>query len=286
MRFLEKLEKVAKKNKSLVCLGLDSDIEKIPKNFQNNRNKPIQFLFNKSIIDRTFSYVCSYKFNVAFYYAIGLKGLQSLKLTIDYLKKNHPEIPVIVDAKIGDINNTNKAYAQFIFDYLGADGVTVNPYLGEESLRPFLVRKDKGIIVISKTSNPGAQELQNLPLEIKDDSLRKKMKEKIPLYQYIVYQVVYKWNKNKNCLLVVGATYPNELKEIRRMVGDQFWFLVPGIGAQGGDLEATVKAGLNRQGNGLIIHSSRAIIYDINPQKQVLKLKKEINKLISSYIIT
>ncbi|MFN4212665.1 MAG: orotidine-5'-phosphate decarboxylase, partial [Microgenomates group bacterium] len=166
MRFLEKLEKIVDKNNSLVCVGLDSNIDEIPKQVRDGRNID-QFLFNKNIIDATFDLVCSYKLNIAFYQAIGLKGLKSLKLTIDYLKKNYQEIPVIVDGKIGDISNTNKEYAQFIFDYLKADAATVNPYLGEEAIGPFLQRVDKGIIILCRTSNPGAKEFQNLPVVVR-----------------------------------------------------------------------------------------------------------------------
>lgn len=305
MGFLEKLEKIVDKNDSLVCVGLDSDITKIPKPSESEGRQVLddrnigQFLFNKNIIDGTFDLVCSYKLNIAFYQAIGLSGLKSLKLTIDYLKKNYPEIPVIIDAKIGDIGNTNKKYGQFIFDYLKADAVTVNPYLGEEAIGPFLERKDKGIIILCRTSNPGAKEFQNLPVMVHQAHHDKKTSfqdhhnydshfvtpsltksDKIPLYQYVAYQVAYKWNKNKNCLLVVGATFPQELAEVRKIVGEDIWFLVPGIGAQGGDLKAVLKAGLNKKGGGLIINSSRYIIFAKNPREQVVKLRNEINKII------
>lgn len=198
MFFIEKLKKAIKKNQSILTVGLDSDINKIP----SNRS---QFEFNKFIIDQTFNLVCSYKLNTAFYEAIGYKGIKALKETCDYLKAQYPEIPIIIDAKRGDIGNTNFGYVEFVFDYLAADAVTVNPFLGEKALLPFLEKKDKGIIILCKTSNPGASEFQDLEIKVKNPKL--KTKNKLKLYQYIAYQVAKTWNKNKNCLLVVGATY-------------------------------------------------------------------------------
>jgi len=268
--FIKKLENIAKKNNSLLCVGLDADIEKNPKKFKD------QFEFNKYIIDETFDLVCSYKLNTAFYEAIGYKGILALKKTCDYLYKFYPEIPIIIDAKRGDIGNTNWGYVKFIFDYLSVDAVTVNPYLGEEALAPFLAQKDKGIIILCKTSNPGAAEFQDL--EISSKYQLSNIKGKIKLYQYVAYQVAKKWNKNKNCLLVVGANYPKELKEVRDIVGDDFWILVPGLGAQGGDLQETLKAGLNSKKQGLIINLSRAIIFSSNPRQETQKLWKDIKE--------
>ena len=259
MIFQEKLDRIVKKNKSLVCVGLDSDVEKIP-------GKKSQFLFNKSIIEATYTQVCSYKLNTAFYESIGLKGILQLKLTTKYLKDKYPEIPIIIDAKRGDIGNTNRGYVQFVFTYLGADAVTVHPYLGAEAIGPFLERKDKGIIILCRTSNRGAGEFQDLKVK------------GAPLYKIVAENVVKKWNKNKNCLLVVGATYPAELKEVRKIVGQDLTLLVPGIGAQGGDIKATLSAGLNKNKAGLIINSSRAIIFSKNPREEAKKLKENINK--------
>lgn len=261
INFIKKLENIVKKNNSLLCVGLDADTDKIPKKFND------QFEFNKYLIDRTFDLVCSYKLNTAFYEAIGYKGILALKKTCDYLRKKYPEIPIIIDAKRGDIGNTNLGYLRFIFDYLFADAVTVNPYLGEEALAPFLAQNDKGIIVLCKTSNPGASEIQDLVVS---------SKSKMKLYQYVAYQVAKKWNKNKNCLLVVGATYPKELKEVRKIVGEDFWILVPAVGAQGGDLKETLKVGLNSKKQGLIINLSRAIIFSSNPRQEAEKWRKEI----------
>ncbi|MFA6081516.1 MAG: orotidine-5'-phosphate decarboxylase [Patescibacteria group bacterium] len=273
MTFQEKLDKIVKKNKSLICVGLDSDIEKLS---AGGKVYPIstpteqylsQLSFNKTIIEATHDLVCAYKLNTAFYESIGHEGVNALKDTCDYLVKKYPEIPIIIDAKRADIGNTNKGYVQFVFTYLSGDAVTVHPYLGEEAIRPFLDKKDKGVIILCRTSNPGAGEFQDLLVDGK------------PLYKVIAENVASKWNANKNCMLVVGATYPDELKEVRKIVGDMT-LLVPGIGAQGGDLEATLKAGLNSKKLGLMINSSRGIIFAQNPREEAMKLRNEINKLI------
>jgi len=276
MTFQQKLDKIFKKNNSLVCVGLDSDRGKIP-SFLKNKKYP-QFEFNKAIIDVTNDLICAYKINIAFYEAEGVKGLLELKKTVAYLKKNYPTIPLILDAKRADIGSTNNGYVKFVFDYLEADAVTVNPYLGEEALAPFLAEKDKGIIVLCKTSNPGAGEFQDLYL------VNDRLQDKIRLYEYVAYQVSRRWNKNKNCMLVVGATYPKELKEIRKIVGDMT-LLIPGVGAQGADVEKTVKAGLNSKGAGMIINSSRGIIFASTgrhfaeeAREETMKLKEKINQ--------
>jgi len=255
MTFQEKLDKIVKKNKSLVCVGLDQNL----------------FSFNKSIIEATADLVCSYKLNTAFYEAIGHEGINALKDTCDYLVEKYPEIPIIIDAKRADIGNTNKGYVQFVFTYLGADAITVHPYLGEEAIRPFLDCKDKGVIVLCRTSNSGAGEFQDLKVSGKS------------LYKIVAENVSNKWNINKNCILVVGATYPAELKEVRKIVGDMT-LLVPGIGAQGGDLEATLKAGLNSKKQGLIINSSRGIIFAENPRAEAMKLRNSINKQLNTEV--
>lgn len=252
--FISKL--TAKWNEDkFVCVGLDPDTSKIP------AGKSI-FDFNKEIIDATFDLVCAYKPNPAFYEAAGMNSLQDLKKTVEYIKERTPDIPIILDAKRGDIGNTNEAYAKAIFDDLGIDAVTVSPYLGKQSLEPFLKRVDKGIIVLVKTSNPGAGEFQDLIVEGK------------PLYQ-IVTEHVSNWNTNNNCAMVVGATYPEELKKVREAAGDMP-ILVPGIGTQGGNLEATIKNGLNSQKQGLIISSSRGIIFAPNPKEAALQLHQDI----------
>lgn len=264
MKFSEKLDEAVAKNKSLVCVGLDPDLDKIPDEFKA-KEKPL-YEFCKYIIDETNGSVCAYKPNSAFFEALGADGIQELKDTCDYIKENYPNIPIILDAKRGDIGNTNLGYTKFTFDYLGCDAITLSPYMGEKSLEPFLDRVDKGCIVLCQTSNEGAGEFQSLQTNGEE------------LYKVVARAVADKWNKNGNCLLVTGATYSEELKEIRQITGDEMTFLVPGIGQQGGDLEATLKAGLNSQGKGLIISSSRGIIYNDNPAQAVEKLKNQINE--------
>lgn len=262
MIFQEKLDKIVRKNKSLVCVGLDSDLSKI--------EEENQFSFNKKIIEATHDLVCSYKLNSAFYESIGHIGIKALKDTCDYLKNKYPEIPIIIDAKRADIGNTNNGYVQFVFTYLNADAVTLHPYFGEEAIRPFLDCKDKGIIILCKTSNPGSGEFQDLKVG------------GISLYKLVAKNVAKKWNINKNCMLVVGATYPEELRQVRKIVGDMT-LLVPGIGAQGGDLEATLKAGLNSKKQGLMINSSRGIIFAKNPREEAEKLRNSINKFLETF---
>lgn len=246
MSFQQKLREIVQKNNSLVCVGLDTDINKIPK-FLLRDADPI-FIFNKAIIDATSDLVCAYKPNVAFYEGQGVNGLQSLKKTIEYLQGSYPEIPVILDAKRGDIGNTNLAYIKFIFGHLKADAVTLHPYLGKESLLTFLDLKDKFFFILCRTSNPGAGEFQDLKVG----------REKLCVY--VAKKVAEDWNYNNNCGLVVGATYPDELREVRKVVGD-ILLLVPGVGKQGGCVEAIVDAGSNSKRSGMIINSSRGIIF-------------------------
>lgn len=288
MNFKAKLNSIAKKNNSLVCVGLDSDITKIPEYIRSGKHP--QSTFNKAIIEATHDLVCAYKPNTAFYEACGKAGIAALKMTCDYLKEKYPEIPVILDAKRADIGNTNEGYAKFAFDYLGADAITVHPYLGREALKPFLDREDKGVIILCRTSNPGAGEFQDLIVSGKDTSevfLRDSSDGggvKKPLYQIIAEHVARDWNYKGNCGLVVGATYPDELDIVRHIVGDML-ILIPGVGAQGGDAEKTVKAGVDKDGQNAIINSSRGIIFADGSEKfaekareETIKLRDEINK--------
>ncbi len=248
--FMIKLENLWLKG-NFVCVGLDSDFSQIPQAVRNQGSiEQAMFEFNRSIIDATHDLVCAYKPNSAFYEAQGDQGLRALAKTIKYIKDNYLSIPVILDAKRADIGNTNDGYVKSAFDELRVDAITVNPYLGKEALKPFLDRKDKGIIVLARTSNPGASEFQDLLVGEKQE----------PLYQVVARNVAESWNDNNNCALVVGATYPNELSKIRRIVGDMP-ILLPGIGAQGGDIEATVRAGKDSRNMGMIINSSRGIIF-------------------------
>jgi len=263
MRAIKKYNKRSDRVHSLVCVGLDSDFGKLPERFTNLESP--QFEFNKWVIDQTHEHVASYKANIAFYEARGGKGLQDLKMTLDYLNREYSDIFTICDAKRADIGNTNKGYVEEIFDWLGFDAITLHPYLGQEALSPFLERADKGCIILCRTSNPGAGELQDLLVEGR------------PIWRVIAEKVSKEWNKNNNCMLVVGATYPEEMKKIREAVGDMT-FLVPGIGTQGGDVEATVKAGLNGEGKGMIIHSAREVIFSDDPLKAARDLKNSINE--------
>lgn len=264
MTFQQKLDAIVAKNNSLLCVGLDSDVKKLPKHLGGEKYP--QFTFNKAIIDATHDLVCAYKPNSAFYEARGAEGITELKMTCDYLHEKFQDIPIILDAKRGDIGSTNEGYMTYAFDYLGADAITLHPYLGREALQPFLDRKDKGCIILCKTSNPGAGELQDIDVAGK------------PLYQIIAEKTVKDWNANGNCMLVVGATYPTELEIVRRIVGSDMVFLIPGIGAQGGDLENTLKNGFNTQRKGLIINSSRGIIFSVHPRAETVELREEINR--------
>ena len=269
MTFQQKLDAIVEKNNSLLCVGLDPELEKLPGHVKKS-DAPL-FTFNKSIIDATHDLVCAYKPNSAFYEAEGIEGIRQLKQTIDYIHTNHPDIPVILDAKRADIGNTNNGYIKFTFEYLGADALTIQPYPGKAALQPFLDQKDKGIIVWCKTSNPGSGEFQDMMTNEAGQG------PATTLYEYVAKQVVHFWNTNNNCLLVVGATYPEELKKIRKIAGDMT-FLVPGIGAQGGDVEKTVRAGLNSKKAGMIVNSSRGMIFAEDPRKAATDLRDEINR--------
>ena len=248
---------------SLLCVGLDSDFERIPDEFKHHEY-PL-FTFNRWIIDQTHEYASAYKPNIAFYEARGDRGLAALRMTLEYLRLNHPDILTICDAKRADVPSTSQAYACAIFDWLGCDAATLNPYLGSEALQPFLKHKDKGCIILCRTSNPGAGEIQDLPVDGR------------PLWQVIAETVCGQWNTNHNCMLVVGATYPDELRQVRQMIGDMP-ILVPGIGTQGGDVENTVKAGQDRAGKGLIINASRSIIFADDPAEAARSLRDQINQ--------
>ena len=258
MNFQDKLDKAVFANNSLVCVGLDPDFSKLKKGQS-------QFEFNKTIIDQTAGLVCAFKPQIAFYAAAGLKGLKDLKKTITYIHENYQNVPVILDAKRGDVGHTSEMYAKEVFDVYGSDAVTVSPYCGFDSIEPFFKRRDKGVIVLCRTSNPSAADLQDLKVDGK------------PLFIKVARKVVDWDKKYKNLLMVVGATYPNEMKKIRE-IASEMTFLVPGVGSQRGDLEHTLKNGLRKNGTGLIISSSRGIIYAQDPKLAAQELKDEINK--------
>ncbi len=269
MTFKEKLNLSVQKNNSLVCVGLDPDFENLPEFIKSKENP--QFEFNKEIINATHDLVCVYKPNPAFYESMGDRGVRELKMTCDYIRETYPEIPVIVDAKRGDIGNTNNGYVKYAFDYLQADAMTVMPYLGIESLDPYFAREGKGIIVGCHSSNPGAKEFQELLINGK------------PLYEIVAEELIKQHGNNPNCMIFMGATYPEQLTEIRKIIGNMT-FLVPGVGAQGGSVEDFVKAGINSKKAGLIINASRSIIFASSGEdfadrakEETIKLRDEIN---------
>jgi orotidine-5'-phosphate decarboxylase len=247
---------------SLLCVGLDPEIERIPERFRAEE-WPL-FAFNRWIIEQTQPYVAAYKPNMAFYEARGVKGLRELEMTMDYLCSAHPEIVTICDAKRADIGNTNRGYVRSIFDTMRFDAVTLHPYLGREALAPFLEREDKACIILCRTSNPGAGEFQDLEVGYK------------PLWEAVAERVTDEWNALGNCMLVVGATYPAEMQRIRA-IAPEMPLLVPGVGAQGGDVAAVVAAGLDARGKGLIISSSRSILFSEDPAAAARALRDEIN---------
>jgi len=268
MNFKEKLSDIVHKNNSLLCIGLDIDKEKMPSYLFKSYNDPF-FEFNKSIIDNTKDLVCAYKLNMAFYEVLGKNGYELLEKTLNYIPKN---IVTILDGKRNDIGNTAHKYAKSIFETLAADSTTLNPYLGKDGIMPFLEYKNKCSFVLCRTSNISSADFQDLKAS------------KIPLYQ-IVAKKINEWNIFNNCGAVVGATFPDELKIIRNILGEKIPLLLPGIGKQGGDVEKTVNNGTNKKGEMAIINSSRGIIFASNKKDyadlsrdRALSLRKQINK--------
>lgn len=234
--------------KKFLCVGLDTDFERIPEAVRKESVRETIVAFNRAIVDATKDIVCAYKPNSAFYEAHGDEGWKALRETIQYILDQAPDVPVILDAKRGDIGSTNAGYITSAFDHLNADAITVQPYPGKEALQPFLDRKEKGIIIWCRTSNHGGGEFQDLKVGHE------------PLYKVVAEHVAKEWNGNGNCGLVVGATYPNELREVRAIAGDMP-ILIPGVGVQGGEIGKTVAAGKDPQGRGMIISVSRALIF-------------------------
>lgn len=265
MTFVEKIKNSQRKNNSLLCIGLDTDLKKIPV-FLKNSNNPI-LEFNKRIIESTKDIVSAYKINLAFYEALGKNGWEILEKTLEIIPK---DILTIADAKRADIGNTSELYAKAFFETLSFDSITVNPYLGYDSIKPFLNYKEKGVFILVLTSNNSSKDFQYLQFEGK------------PLYQKVLEKVI-QWNENLNCAIVVGATHPDELKLIRQLA-PTLPFLIPGIGAQGGDLEATIKYGCDANGELALINISRAIIYastdldfDEKAREAAIKYNHDIN---------
>lgn len=243
MKFIDRLDTAWRQQNSLVCVGLDPDLNQLPKQFA--RENASIFKFNQSIIDATAEYTCCFKPQIAYYAAVGAE--KELEQTIEYIKTQHPSIPVILDAKRGDIGATADRYAREAFQRYGADALTVNPYMGSDTMAPYLAYEDRGVVVLCRTSNSGSGEFQSLEVEGQ------------PIAWHVAKRAT-QWNANKQIMLVVGATYPEELGHIRSLVGDMP-LLVPGIGAQGGDVKAVMDNGLDSHGVGLVVNSSRGISY-------------------------
>ena len=244
MNFINKLSAAWTRNNSLLCVGLDPDLSRFPAHLQGQPDAIVQFC--KAIIDATADLACAFKPQIAYFAALGAED--QLEAICRYLRAPSPHLPLVLDAKRGDIGAPAHQYAREAFDRYGADAVTVNPYMGFDSVEPYMEWADRGVIVLCRTSNAGGSDLQFLDVGGQ------------PLYQHVARLVAEKWNRNGQCALVVGATFPEEIAQVRRLVGDMP-LLIPGVGAQGGDVEATVKAGRTANGTGMMINSSRAILY-------------------------
>lgn len=243
MNWKQKLHSITHQNDSLLCVGLDSDAKKIPHCLQTCPHPVLEF--NKAIIDATKDLVCAYKLNMAFYEVLGKEGLEILEKTVEYIPSS---IFIILDGKRNDIGNTAQKYAQTLFDTFHADAVTVNPYLGKDSITPFVEYTEKCCFILCRTSNPSAGDFQDLTVS------------STPLYQ-LVAKKIKEWNTHQNCGAVVGATYPTELKTVRSILGEEIPILIPGVGKQGGDIEKTVINGTNSHREMALINSSREIIF-------------------------
>jgi orotidine-5'-phosphate decarboxylase len=289
--FVERLRARWQTARTLLCIGLDGEMGRLPYSVRAGQTGMLALeeeregshvegalvSFNQAIIDATADLVCVYKPNAAFYEVHGPAGLRALIRTIEYIHARYPEIPVILDAKRGDVSSTSRAYAEAAFDTIGADAVTLQPYLGRDALAPFLERADRGAFILCRTSNPGAGEIQDLRIGVDGGEE--------PLYVALARRIATAWNTHGNCGLVVGATYPEELRRVREAAPD-LPILVPGIGAQGGDLAGTIRAGLDSQGQGLIISASRSVLYSSTgpdftnaARHEALRLWKEIDQL-------
>lgn len=274
--FRELLQSVWAQGK-VVCVGLDSDRKKLPRHLRRDGGNPEEELlnFNFPIIRETADIVGFYKPNAAPYQKLGNYGIRALRRTIEMIHSEFPGIVVILDSKDTDIGKTNEWYVEMAFDYFKADAVTVNPYFGGKSLKPFLEHEDKGVIVLCRTSNEGAEELQNREIAVKNYTEAKELHlasavefyvnggsgATVPMYQLVAGMAAHRWNEHDNVGVVVGATAPRELLEVRKIVGDGFPILLPGIGTQGGNLEATVNNGRDKSGQGIIVNATSSVIY-------------------------
>jgi len=249
MHFMQSLQQAWKSNDSLVCVGLDPELAKFPAHLRDAPDAV--FTFCRDIVDATADLACAFKPQIAHFAA--LRAEDALERLIAHIHAKHPGVPVILDAKRGDIGSTAQHYVSEAFDRFGADAVTLNPYMGRDSIQPFLDRADKGVILLCRTSNPGGADFQALDCGGQ------------PLYLRVAETIARDWNGLGNCALVTGATWPKEIGQVRTLVGDMP-LLVPGIGAQGGDAQAVMQQGLTADGTGLMINSSRGIIYAGNDE--------------------
>ena len=244
MTFIEKLKNRWTRSNSLLCVGLDPDFDRFPLSIKEKKNP--YFEFCTAIVDATAEFACAFKPQIAYFASCGAEG--ELKDIIDFIHEKHPDIPVVLDSKRGDIGSTAKHYAKEAFVRYGADAVTLSPYMGFDSVQPYLEYEDRGAILLCRTSNPGGNDIQMLQVDGK------------PIYQRVAELASGPWNLTGQLGLVVGATYPNEIAAVRAIVGD-LPLLVPGVGAQGGDINACVTAGVTKDMTGMMINSSRAILY-------------------------
>jgi len=266
MSFLKRLRTSQKKSGSLLCIGLDTDAALIPRHL--GRSAGAVLSFNRRIIDATHDLVCAYKLNLAFYEALGDRGWRIIEKTLEHIPRG---IVTIGDGKRGDIGNTAERYATSLFDELGFDAATVNPYMGYDSIEPFLRYNDRGVFLLALTSNRGSRDFQRLRVNGR------------PLYERVVQSAV-RWNAKKNIGLVVGATHPKELRRVRALA-PEMPILIPGIGKQGGDLKSAVLFGCTKRGDLAIINASRSIIYASRgkdfaaaARREAIKLRDEINR--------
>ena len=269
--FLARLDQACSANQSLVCVGLDVDPARMPVSDALE--------FNRAIIDATADLVCAYKPNLAFYEALGLPGLKALEGTVEYIRRTAPQVIIIGDAKRGDIGTTGQAYARAMFQVWGFDAVTVNAWGGHDTLSPFIEDPDHGVFIWCRGSNPGSTDFQDLLVDTPQG--------RIPLYQHLAYTAVT-WNQKGNIGLVMGATYPQQLETVRRACNDMP-LLIPGVGAQGGDLETAIRLGTDQEGRRAIINSARGIIYASGgpdfaqaARREATSLRDSINRILES----
>ena len=283
--FATKLQEAWHRSGSMLCVGLDPDLTRFPRHLKGKPNA--LFDFCTSIADATAPYACAFKPQIAYF--ASLSAEDCLEDLMRYLRSTHPAIPIILDAKRGDIGSTAEHYAREAFERYQADAVTVSPYMGGDSLAPFLAYKDRGVIALCRTSNPGGSDIQNLKLQLPHDVIElinrtgRPVPEDLMLFQYIAMLAAYRWNTDGQMALVVGATYPEEIASVRRLAPG-LPLLVPGIGAQGGEVHAAVSAGCDDNAWGMMLNASRSILYasaEENYAEAAAQIAKETCELIS-----